>query len=194
VTGPRSSLHVTYPNGQPGLVALGGVFTPSGLGYRNPIYIGTNGRATVDFTYQQFFSQYDTPRISLFNARDRSSQVILLGGISLTDYDPATGQFNEDPEVPFISDISTFVRQATGATQEYVLPTRLPFLLGAEAAFFAAPGVPTMPNGVIRLDQIKGPIVLGTMFGGILAQQANFGDTTASGLAYQVTLVPRSSS
>jgi hypothetical protein len=32
------------------------------------------------------------------------------------------------------------------------------------------------------------------MFGGILAQQPNFGDTTASGLAYQVTLVPQSSS
>ncbi len=184
---------ITYGNGTFGLAALGGVFTPAGNGYTNPIYIGSGGTATVDFSYQQFFSQYKSPTISLFNARDRSTQVIHLGGIGLEDYNPATGQFTNDPGLPFVSDISTLIRQASGATQEYVLPARLPYLLGAEAAFFAAPGVPTSSNGVVQLGQIKGPTVLGTFFGGILAQIPNFGNSTASALAYQVTLIPKPS-
>lgn len=179
-----------YPDGHPGLMGLGGVFTPSGLAYLNPVFINDRGRATIDFNYQQFFSQYDSPKITLFNGRDRSSQTVLLGGISLTDYNPATGQFTQDTELPFVSDVSTIVRQATGATQEYALTARLPYLLGADAAFFAAPGVPSMPNGAVRLDKIHGPTVLGTMFGGILAEQPNFGSSTATALAYRITLVP----
>ncbi|WP_435020984.1 hypothetical protein TA3x_002125 [Tundrisphaera sp. TA3] len=183
--------HRIDAHGNPGLVAIGGVFTPDGNGYRNSVYIDRRGRSRVDYAYQQFFSQYNSPKIPLFDARDRSSQTILLGGISLTSYDPATGQFTQDTGLPFVNDVSTTMVHPNGSTQEYAFPTQLPFLLGAGAAFFANPDLPTLAGGVVRLDRLKSPTDLGIMFGGIFAQQPNFGNSTASALAYRITLIPR---
>lgn len=65
-------------------------------------------------------------------------------------------------------------------------------LLGAETVFFAAAGVPTYDNGVLRLDQITEPTVVGYLVGGIAATTPYSvnGPTCASDIIYTVTLNP----
>ena len=185
---------VVFPNGRPGLTAYGGVFTPAGNGYRNPILIGPGGMARVDTQYQQFFSQYNTANIPLFDGRNGSMTTIFFGGISLYHYNLGTGQLTSDPALPFVNDVTSMVRRADGSTQEYIMPSQLPGLFGAEAAFFASPGLPTYSNGVIKLDQLSGPTTLGYIVGGIVSSVPNttspLNQTTASNQVFKVTLVP----
>ena len=186
---------VIYPDGRPGLTVYGGVFTPDGDAHRRPVEIAPDGTARLDTRYQQFFSQYDTSKVALFDARDRSMNTIFFGGISLYHYDFATGTLTQDDELPFVNDVTTLVRRADGSRQEYIMPSQLPARLGAESAFFASPGLPTFENGVIRLDQLAGPTTLGHIYGGILSTVGNtqnpLTQTTASNLVLKVTLVPR---
>ena len=190
------NLHaIVTPSGQPALEYDGGVFTPgpNGTGYRNPIIIGPDGVGRVNFNYQQYFSQYDSPMIPLFSARTGAMQTVFLGGISLFHYDPSTGTLSEDTNLPFVPDISDFVTSANGTIREYSLTPQLPALLGAEAAFFENPTLPTYSNGVIQLDKLGGPTVLGYMYGGIQSTSANTFQgqpTFATPAVFVVTLVP----
>ena len=188
------AIPVVFPNGRQGLSANGGVFTPSGDGYRNPITIGPGGMARVDTTYQQFFSQYSSPFIPLFDARNGSMTTIFFGGISLYDYNFTTGQLTSDPQLPFVDDVTSLVRSADGSSREYIMPSQFPGLLGAEADFYASPGLPVYSNGVIKLDQLSGPTTLGYIYGGIVSQVPNttssLSQTTASNRVFKVTLTP----
>ena len=126
------NLHaIITPSGQPGLEYDGGVFTPgnAGTAYRNPIFIGADGVARVDFGYQQYFSQYDTPMVPLFSAATGSMQTIFLGGIGLFHYDPTTGKTTEDVNVPFVPDITAQVDSANGLIREYSIVPQPPRLL-----------------------------------------------------------------
>jgi hypothetical protein len=185
---------IIEPDGKAALMAFGGVFTPAGNGYRYPILIGPDGRARVDDRYQQYFTQYTAANIPLFDARDRSMYTIFLGGISLYDYDFATGQLTSDPELPFVDDVTTYQLRADGSSQEYMMPSQLPGRYGTEAAFFAAPGLPTYSNGVIKLAKLRGPTTLGYMYGGIYSTVGDTTDpasqTTDSNQVFRVVLVP----
>ena len=50
---------------------------------------------------------------------------------------------------------------------------------------------PTYSNGVLKLNQIHGTTTLGYIYGGIIANQANFGSSTASNQVFRVTLTSR---
>ncbi len=181
---------VILPNGQAALEAYGGVFTPNNSVYRQPITIRRNGSIAVS-SYQQYFSQYTSPQIPIYDARTRSMHTIFLGGISLYNYFPAIGKIVEDPQIPFINTITDLMQSPSGTNQEYVMPVQLPGLMGAEAQYMPAARVPQFASGVIKLKGIRRPTTIGYMYGGILAQQANFGNTTATGAVLKVTLVPR---
>ncbi|WZO97975.1 hypothetical protein EP7_005027 [Isosphaeraceae bacterium EP7] len=168
-------------SGRPALAYYGGVFTAdTGGGFLNPIIIGGGGRSRVD-PYQQYFSQYSAPNITLYDARDRSSHTILFGGISLSHYDFSTGQLTQDPGLPFVNDVTALVRSANGSSLEYSLSAQLPGLYGAEARFFAAPGIKAFDNGVIPLKQFRGATTVGYIYGGIISTATNAqGESTAS--------------
>ncbi len=123
---------------------------------------------------------------------------VLLGGISLYHYDPATGTLSTDTELPFVNDVTTYVHRANGSSQEYIMTPQLPARLGAEASFFVNPGVKQASNGVITLNlkRLRQPVVLGMMYGGIYSTAGDttnpLTQTTSSNLVYQVTLVPSS--
>ena len=182
------------PGGGQQLTAFGGVFTPSGNASRNPIAIGAGGKARVDSAYQQFFSQYNAPTIPLFDARTRAMSTVFFGGISLYDYSFATGTLSSDSELPFVDDVTSLVRRADGSDREYIMPGQLPGLLGADAAYFAAPGLPSYANGVVKLDRLRVPTTLGYIYGGIVSTSPNTTDpgtqTTSSNRVFKVTLVP----
>jgi hypothetical protein len=188
---------VVFPNGQRGLAALGGVFTPDGNGFRNPIVIGPDGFARVNTRYQQYFSQYTSALVPLFDARNASMATVLFGGIGLYHYDFTTGTLTADTNLPFVNDVTSFVHRADGSNQEFIMPSQLPAKLGTEAAFFASPGLPMYSNGVVKLDQLHGPTTLGYIYGGIFSSVANTfppadpsTSTTASNLVLKVTLIP----
>lgn len=185
--------------GQAELAYLGGVFTPgdSGIGYRAPILIGRDGRARVDAAYQQFFSQYTAANIPLYDTRTRSMYDVLMGGISLYSY--ADGELSEDTELPWIDNVTTLVRAANGSFREYIMPP-IPAVTpgstgnyGANAAFFMNEAVPAFSNGVLKLSKLRGPTVVGYLFGGNYSTVSNtsgntFQATGASNQVFQITL------
>ena len=69
-----------------------------------------------------------------------------------------------------------------------------PGYYGAYSAFFASPSVPAYKSGVIKLNKLRRPTVLGYVYGGIYStaqQTANtVTQTGASNEVFQVTLTP----
>ncbi len=190
---------IIQPGLQPGLEAYGGVFTPgaqtdpsNGQGYQTPIVVNGIGATQVG-PYQQYFSQYSVPNIGLYSAGTQSMYTIFMGGISLYDYNFATGQLTEDTGLPFVDDVTTLQQTASGG-QEYEMPSQLPGYYGAEARFFATPGLPQYSNGVFQLDQLSQPTTLGFMFGGILSTVPETSDpgtqTSSTNAIFRIVLVP----
>ena len=189
--------------GQLALQVYGGVFTAgspltdttSGQGYQNSIVVNGIGNTTVG-QYQQYFSQYSAPDIGLYDSTTQSMYTIFLGGISLYDYDFATGALTSNAGLPFVDDVTTLEQTANG-DQEYEMPDQLPGLYGAEASFFASPGLPEYSNGVIQLDSLSQPTTLGYMFGGILSQVGNTtnpgAQTASTNALFRIVLVPTQS-
>jgi hypothetical protein len=193
-----------------GLLALSGVFLPGPDGgvWTVPVEVSADGTPSMadpnlPGTFKQGMSSYRSATISFYSANLGQTHTISLGGISLEYYDTATHQIAYDAEVPFINSISDTVRTDAGAYTQYYLgefPTvpnpsngNAPFLFGAEADFIPSPVIPTYDNGMLNLDGITQPTVIGYIFGGIIAQQANFGASGASNLIFQVTYSPVSS-
>ena len=189
------------PGGKAQLAYLGGVFTPgsSGIGYQAPILIGRNGGIRIDAAYQQFFSQYTTANIPLYDSRTRSMYDVRMGGISLYDY--SNGQLTEDTRLPWIDDVTTLVRASAGSFREYIMspiPAVTPGSTGnygANAAFFLNQALPTFANRVLKLNSLRGPTVVGYMFGGVYSTVSNtsgntFRATGASNQVFQITLTP----
>ena len=124
---------------------------------------------------------------------------VRMGGISLYDY--ANGQLTEDTELPWIDDVTSLVRERNGSFQEYImapLPAVTPGSTGnygANAAFFMNQAVPATPRGIILLSRLRGPTVVGYMFGGIYSTVSNtssntFRATGASNQVFQITMTP----
>jgi len=185
---------INQSNGQPALELYGGVFTPLGQGYRNPILISGVGQTQIS-SYQQYFSQYSAPRIGMFSASTGAMDSIFLGGLSLYDVNFATGQLTQNAELPFVDDVTAFVQQPNGAGQEYEMPSQLPGLFGSESRFFPAAGLPQYANGVLNLDQLLAQTTtLGYMYGGIVSTVGNTSNqavqTMASNAIFKITLIP----
>ncbi len=181
---------IILPDGRPGIEAYGGVFTSLFGVWRQPVTISGAGRIAIS-PYQQYFSQYDCPQIPLYNAKNQTMQTVFLGGISYYYYDPAASpSINYSYGIPFINTITDLVQPPDGADQEYIMPTTLPYLLGAETQWMKSDSAPRYSNGVIKLDEINRPTTVGYMYGGILADAPNFGNSIAWSGIYKVTLSP----
>ena len=66
---------------------------------------------------------------------------------------------------------------------------------GATAAFFINKALPTYANRVIKLSRLRGPTVVGYMYGGIYSTVSNtsgntFRATGASNQVFQITMTP----
>ena len=98
----------------------------------------------------------------------------------------------------WVDDVSTLVQaqERLGSRIHHVAaPRALRCLFGH---YMANPSVPMYANGVIKLDKLKGPTVVGYMYGGIFSTVAQTsGDpiieetqTGASNQVFQVTVTP----
>jgi hypothetical protein len=187
--------------GQSELAYLGGVFSPgdNGTGYQAPIIIGPGGRVRIDAAYQQFFNQYTTANIPMYEQRSRSMYDVLMGGIGLYYY--SDGQLTEDMSLPWTDNVTSLVQAADGSFQEYIM-SPIPAVTaggtgyyGANSAFFANQALPASRTGVIKLDKLSSPTVMGYMYGGIYSTvqtttSNTFSATGASNQVFQITLTP----
>jgi hypothetical protein len=102
---------------------------------------------------------------------------VLFGGITLSYYDENSHTFVQDDNLPFTNQITQVNIDPSGVHTQDLLG-EFPALFdqqnkrmrfGADAEFFLSPGIPTYDNGVIRLDELTEPTVVGYIYGGIFA-------------------------
>lgn len=197
---------IRMQNGQPvqALQALSGVFTPSFGVWTVPVTIDANGvptepDPTAPSTFKQAVNGYRCANVELYSARSNTMHTLLFGGISASYYDASTGQMQTDSNIPFVNDATDIVTDASGHMTQYELPSGFPALttvdgtpalFGAETEFFLKDGVPTYSNGVIDLDALTGPTLVGYLYGGIVADAPNYGNTEASGELFPLVITP----
>lgn len=189
------------------LTALSGVFTPPpGFGiWTVPVEINAEGEPsmadpTLPGTFRQGMSTYHSAKVGIYDDASNAMHTLLFGGISYQYYDRGAGVFVDDPQVPFINQITSVVRDENGTYTQYLLDTEFPLLtnpdngqawrFGANAEFFAAPGLETLPHEILDLNRIVQPTTVGYIVGGLASDDGNFGNTAASNLVFQVRLVP----
>ncbi|HEX4413039.1 MAG TPA: hypothetical protein VH107_05380 [Lacipirellulaceae bacterium] len=199
------------PNGgdvAEGLDALSGVFTPLNGAWTVPVEIDANGTPTMASasapgTFKQGMNNYESAKVGIYSPSTGKMNEILFGGIGLQYFDAASNSIVTDNDLPFVNDISSVVIDSTGNyTQNYL--GQMPGLydlsnnllrFGANAEFIPADGLPMYDNGVINLDLLKEPTIIGHIFGGIVANapQTRVSPSTlsaASNQIFEVVLVP----
>lgn len=171
-----------------------------------------------DTASSQWLSQYEGPIIPVYSGSRKAMYTTALGGISQFYWDPATRSLKHDeidysknPPVdglPFINSVSTLRVGGPGngnflhAGEQFPPVGREPQCdlagrqikapyLGANSWFVMADNLP-LSNGVLLLDRITAPTLVGYIFGGIASTLPYPGKATcASNVVYAVILDPR---
>jgi hypothetical protein len=167
----------------------GGVFTPTAFGgpYLNPVEI-TDSTGTLTYKQNnsttQYFNQYASAHLSMFDAKSNTMFTTILGGISL--YDSVASSANNqnvasgDTSMPWSNIISTMVKNNnTGSITEYASDdARLPGLIGGEAKFIAYKQyLLAGSDEIVDMAKVRAvsklyanKVAVGIMFGGIVSQ------------------------
>lgn len=182
-----------------GMSVLGGVFTrDTNSVFTHPIQVQPTAQGvslTVSTQDEQLMSQYETASVSLWS--EGTNYTVLMGGISLVYYDARRNVFARDDHIPFIDQVSC-VAQNDDTFLEYLMikpetqdtPVTLPARMGAEAHYVSALSGDLIDRGVIRLDLLSGRTLVGRIFGGIVAEEANGGPTDATDAIIEVWITP----
>ena len=64
---------------------------------------------------------------------------------------------------------------------------------GVNTRFFPAPRISVFSDDIIHVDALTTETILGHMFGGIAADQPNFGNTVTSSIIFEVKYAPQTS-
>lgn len=185
-----NSAAIINPNNSLGIGIYGGSFRKdSNLPYREPIRLNT--AATSISGYQQIMNQYTCALMPIYDSVSQKMYTTFFGGISLFNFNDTTSLLSRDSDVPFVDDISTLSCNALGTYEECLMTTKLPSLLGSNAKFVPTKHVSSYANDVIRLRDLPNTKKLaGYIFGGIRAQQGNFGSSSANDTVYRVYITP----
>lgn len=189
------------------LVAFSGVFTLSGGIWTVPINIKADGTAHMPSadstkTFKQGMNNYICPTLGLFERESHDMYTIFFGGISYGYFQD--GNFQTDEEIPFINQITTIKINKHGHYKQYIMAEEYPVILstqsnpgnrllfGAATQFITLDDLPMYQNGVLKLDKIKKPTLVGYIVGGIQSTLPNTNtqsDSAASPYIFKVTLV-----
>jgi|GEM_PF-891057 len=200
------------PNGSGGLaeelIAYSGVFTPTRGAWTVPVEVDANGNPSMAAaddagTFRQGMNNYHSAKVGLYSAQTGAMHEILFGGITFQEYDPLTREFVSDANFPFTNQITSVVRDASGAYKQYLLgefpeifnPVDARLRFGANAEFFPAADVDRFAHDILELDTIDQPTVIGYVFGGIAANAPHVrhnpdAQSAASGQVFEVRLIP----
>lgn len=196
-------------NDKPSLIALSGVFTLQGGIWTVPVFIKPNGCTSMSDpnnpeTFKQGMNNYVSSSVGLYSHSSKNMYIVLLGGLSFGYFDPP-GVFQTDPEIPFVNQVTTVKIDRHKKITQYIMNNQFPFiastgsnpgnqlLFGTSAYFIPAEHVSTYSNGVVQLDKIKGPTIVGYIVGGIMSTLPNTNvitDSTASPYIFEVVVTP----
>lgn len=199
----------TIHNDQFTYTAFAGVFTLDTGVWTVPITINPDGSSfeadpNNENTFKQAMNHYNCPTFELYSSKTKDMYVVFPGGISYGYF--SGGVFTTDSEIPFINQVTTVKIDKNYNYTQYLMDGEYPYiestgtnpgnqlLFGAEAVFIPKKGIKLFSNGVIRLDKIKEPTVIGYIVGGIMSTLANTtsrADSTSSPYVFTVTLAPR---
>lgn len=185
-------------------IVYSGVFTPQDGVWTVPVVIAPGGIVSMDDpaapdTLRQGFQIYHSAKVGLFHQATNEMHMVMFGGITVLERDAATGNFTQDDQAPFTNQCGVVIRRADGSFKQHFLETRFPLILtnelkelrfGTNAEFFPAAGIPMLHPKVIDLAAIRSETVIGHIFGGIMADAGNRGNTGASGRVFEVVLTP----
>ncbi|MDP1835417.1 MAG: hypothetical protein Q8K75_05750 [Chlamydiales bacterium] len=192
--------------------AFAGVFTLDTGVWTVPITIFPDGTSyepdpNDPNTFKQGMNHYNCPSFGLYSVRNKEMFVIFPGGISYGFF--SGGVFTTDAEIPFINQVTTVKIDRNRNYTQFLMNDEYPFLVstgtnpgnqllfGAEAQFFPKDNIKLFSNGVIQLDTITSPTVIGHIVGGIMSTLPNTNsraDSTSSPYVFTVTLIPKTPS
>jgi len=185
-----NSAPIINPDNSFGIGIYGGVFRKdSNLPFREPIRLNT--AATSVYTYEQIMNQYTCALMPIYDSVTQKMYTTFFGGISLYNFNDTTSVLTRDIDVPFVDDISTLSCSSIGIYEECLMPIKLPALLGSNAKFVPTKHVSSYANDVIRIRDLPNTKILaGYIYGGIRAQEGNFGSSSANDTVYRVFITP----
>ena len=152
------------------LVALSGVFQYDvDLPFQNLVQITPDSKLREYPGVRQMYNQYECADFSVFDAISKTTTTFLIGGIS--NFYDSLGVLVQNDDVPFVPTMSKLLFAPDGSVLEYLLPNRLPQLLGSGAAFIPNSD-PRWNDGFFEWAYSGDEeIFMGYMLGGILANQ-----------------------
>lgn len=190
-----------------GLIAYSGVFTETGGIWTVPVVIDESGNPTMAnpnsaTTFKQGMNNYASAATGFYSRKYQSMYHLFFGGISYGYY--TGGVFQTDSDIPFINQVTTVKRDKNGSFSQYLMNSEYPVILSTQTnpgnrllfgagAYFITDKVLQYPNGVINLDSIRKPTVIGYIIGGIASTLANTttdADSFASPYVFKVVLTP----
>jgi len=152
------------------LVALSGVFQyDADLPFQNAVQITPEMKLREYPDFRQMYNQYECADFSVFDAISKTTTTFLIGGIS--NFYDSLGVLVQNDDVPFVPTMSKLLFAPDGSVLEYLLPDKLPQLLGSGAAFIPNSD-PRWNDGFFEWAYSGDEeIFMGYMLGGILANQ-----------------------
>lgn len=182
---------IIMPGGVEGFAAYAGVFRRDyNLPFLSPIIFDGQGSATVRLDFEQQFNQYTTAIVPIYDSVAQKMHTVFLGGTSVNYFNDTTQQVRYDSLVPFINDITIVSLWPDNSIHEHLMPVELPSLIGTNAKFIFNKNVPHYSNEVIKIRELTGRTMVGYMYGGIRAEEANGGNSYAHDTIYRIYITP----
>lgn len=204
---------ISYHNGKPhqSLVALSGVFTPSGGIWTIPVEVSADGdtfmrKPTSKKAFKQGMNNYASAKVGLYSKHSKDMYEVLFGGITYGSYED--GSFVTSTDFPFENDVTTIKIDKHDNYSQYLMSGTYPVIespptapnpgnllrFGAGAEFMLAENMPVYENNVIKFDKLGNtPQVIGYIVGGIQSTMPNTGDifdSSASSYIFTVKIFP----
>ncbi len=186
--------------------ALAGVFTPTDGVFTVPVEIGSAGTPvqadpSAASTFKQGMNGYDCATLAIYDSKSGATHMLLFGGISYVTYDFTANKFVEDSNIPFTSEVTDLVRDSEGVYSQHVFLKGFPtvsgpdvqsYLFGANAHVFLDPKIKTKDYEIVDMKALGKKsgttTTVGWVFGGIAAEQPNFGNSVASNQVFEINL------
>lgn len=191
-------------------IALSGVFTIDTGIWTVPVIIQLDGTSSMSDpngaeTFKQPMNNYYSAKIPLYSKKSDNMYIVVLGGLTFGYF--SNGIFQVDQGIRFTNQITTISIDKEGKFRQHLMEEEYPvipstganpgepLLFGASAEFIPARQIPSYPNGVLQLDQLNEPIVIGYILGGIMSTLPHVGGqdrkySLASPYIFRVILEP----
>lgn len=192
-----------------GFVVFSGGYTENKGIWTLPVLMNSQGETKMEdpnntYSFKQGMNHLNCATVCLYSKSSKNMYVTFFGGRSFGYW--SQGEFHTSSELPFINQFSTIQQDKNGIFTQYLMEGQYPMLLssnsnygnpllfGSEARFIPVDNLPTYDNGVMKLDELNNPKLIGYIIGGIQSSTPDKiweTDSAASPFIFNVFLHPR---